>query len=113
MKGRSITIGIVFSILIQSLASVWIKMAGGAEWGTLAFFLYYTLALFFMGIYALMWQMLLEKKELSAIYFNKGLLYVFVLIWSWLIFKERMSVGQIAGICLILLGIGVSQSENV
>lgn len=42
----------------------------------------------------------------------RGLLFVFVVLWSKFIFDESISMYQVIGIALIALGVGVSQLDG-
>ncbi|RJQ31206.1 transporter [Candidatus Parcubacteria bacterium] len=66
-------------------------------------FIFFGLA--FYGISFLAWMMVLSKMKLSVAYPATSLMYVFVILGSFLIFKETITVFQLIGIALILAGI--------
>ncbi len=63
------------SLVIQSLSSVFIKFAGQYETLSREFSIFYVLAIGCLGIYAIMWQFLLELIPLTTAYLRKGILY--------------------------------------
>ena len=66
-----------------------------------------------MGIYAVLWQILLEYMPLTTAYLRKGISYILLYLWAFLIFHEHISVMQWIGTAIILSGMVVTQlGEN-
>lgn len=105
-------IGLFLATLLQSAASLFMKLASSEGGFTSLCLFYYGVSLLCLGVYAVAWQLLLEKMQLSVAYLSNGLLYVFMFIWATVIFRENVSFGQIAGCAVILSGIVVSQHED-
>ena len=65
-----------------------------------------------LGVYAVVWQLILKHMDLSIAYANKGTNLIWTMIWSVLLFKESISLQNIVGTVLIILGIlVVTRSE--
>jgi|LSQX01.2.fsa_nt_gb drug/metabolite transporter (DMT)-like permease len=106
------------SILFHVFASVFIK------YGALSmdnFTLYdiitnyhYFIALFFLFLQALSWQLVLKKYKLSTAYMFNSLYYPLILLISFFIFKEDISWGNILGTAIIIFGlmIGTKKEQN-
>ena len=92
MTKAKILILLSLSLVIQSLSSVFIKFAGQYETLSREFIIFYVLAIGCLGIYAIMWQFLLELIPLTTAYLRKGILYILILFWSVLLFKEHVTV---------------------
>ncbi|MDD3925040.1 MAG: EamA family transporter [bacterium] len=63
-----------------------------------------------IGLYivsTLIWLLVLSKVELSFAYPLISLSYVAVLLVSWLILKEHVTMVRWAGVCIICLGVAV------
>ncbi len=58
-----------------------------------------------LGTYAIFWQKILKKIELSIAYLNKAFSLFWSLLWSLLFFGESIHWNQIFGIVIIVLGI--------
>ena len=69
--------------------------------------IFYVLAIGCLGIYAIMWQFLLELIPLTTAYLRKGILYILILFWSVLLFKEHVTVNNIIGSIIIIAGISL------
>lgn len=95
------------SLVIQSLSSVFIKMAGQYETLSKEFILFYVLGLGCLGVFAIMWQLLLELIPLTTAYLRKGILYILILIWSVILFKEQVTLNNIIGSIIIIAGISI------
>lgn len=63
------------------------------------------------GIYALFWQQNLKHFDVNIAYAHRSVYNIWSLLWSVLIFSEKITVGNILGTVLIIAGIWVMQSE--
>lgn len=61
------------------------------------------LALYFSS--ALLWLVVISKEELSSVQPLTALVYVFVVFFSWLLFKEDVGLVRILGIIAIAIGV--------
>ena len=66
---------------------------------------YIIIALICYGFAFLFWLFVLSKLKLSLAYPSTALLYVFIILGSWLILKEEISFIQIVGIFIIFIGL--------
>ena len=58
-----------------------------------------------LGVYAVIWQQVLKRIELTTAYMFKGISLIFVLMFSALIFNETITVWNVVGAGLIIGGI--------
>ena len=98
---------LALSLVIQSLSSVFIKYAGMYETLSREFIIFYALSIGCLGVCAIMWQFLLEMIPLTTAYLRKGILYILILFWSVLLFKEQITVYNIIGSIIIIVGISL------
>ena len=97
---------------IYSISSVVSKLASGQELLSLKFILFYGLDVVILGIYALLWQQVIKKFELSIAYANKAITLLWALVWGIAIFHEQITPGKVAGIILVMVGIFILNSEE-
>ncbi len=90
---------------IYSINSIVAKLASGQESFSIAFIMFYGLELVILGIYALLWQQIIKKFELSVAYANKAITLIWGMIWGALLFKEQITVTKVGGILLVIAGI--------
>lgn len=99
-------------IVIYSLSTVAAKFASGYEFLSLPFIGFYGLEILFLGIYALLWQQMIKRFELSVAYMNRATTLLWSLVWAVLFFKEVVSVKNIIGIIIILVGVIVVNRDE-
>ncbi|MDE6974653.1 MAG: transporter [Lachnospiraceae bacterium] len=98
--------------MIYSISSVVSKFASGKEVFSFEFTLFYGLDVIVLGIYALLWQQVIKKFELSIAYANKAITLLWALVWGIVIFHEQITVGKVIGILLVMAGIFILNSDS-
>lgn len=58
-----------------------------------------------MGVYAMLWQQVISRMSLSTAYMFKGTSLIFVLLISALLFGETITINNLIGSAIIVLGI--------
>lgn len=66
---------------------------------------YLLIGLLFYGVSLIFWLFALSKLKLSLAYPATSLMYVFIILASWLILKETINFYQILGLIIILIGL--------
>ena len=92
------------NILLFSLTSVFSK---GIKNPLLYVFLFLMVAN--CGIYAIAWQKVIKKFSLSTAYANRSVYLIWSQIWAVLIFHENLTVKNIIGLLIVLVGVMVVQ----
>lgn len=92
-------------LALYSIGGVLSKMASRTHFLNLDFCLYYIGLIIILGIYAIVWQQILKRLPLTVAFANKAVTVVWGLIWGTVLFNESISIGQLAGVALIMLGI--------
>jgi drug/metabolite transporter (DMT)-like permease len=69
--------------------------------------LFYLLSLACLVLQALTWQVVLRKYPLAFAYFIMSLLPVVILLASYFVFNEQVSVANVVGCCIIVWGLVV------
>lgn len=95
--------------LIYSINSIVAKFASGQEFG-FTFICLYGLEIVILGIYAILWQQIIKKFELSVAYANKAVTLIWAMVWGVLIFNEQITLPKVAGILLVIIGIVILNS---
>lgn len=92
-------------IFLYALTSLCSKFASGMEFFSLEWMLVYGLQIFILGIYAILWQQILKRMNLNFAYANKSIALVWGMLFGVLIFKESISVWNILGAVIVLIGV--------
>jgi len=95
------------SFLIYSGTTICAKMAALHKLFSIPFIFYLAIEILLLGVYAIIWQQVLKKFSLVSAMANKGIVVIFSLFWSVLLFKEVVSIYNIVGAAIIILGIKV------
>lgn len=100
------------TVIVYTLSGIFGKMAtDGNEFLSPMFFLFLILDIGVLGIYALLWQQNLKKFDLHVAYANRSLAIFWSLIWSVLIFKDKITIYNIIGTAVIIAGIVLVTSD--
>lgn len=103
------------SIFIFALSGVANKMSSGflAEKGIFSkeFIFYFGLYGILTIIYAVSWQISLEKYKLSFLYMNRSFYMVWTQLFAVLIFKNEIYFCNIVGLLLIIMGVWVNSKD--
>lgn len=95
-------------VVVYTFAGIIGKFAAGQE--TTRFLLLYGLEIAVLGVYALLWQQMIRKFELSVAYANRAVALAWSLLWAVLIFGEELTAKKIAGVLLVIAGTAVINS---
>ena len=97
---------------LSSLFTAETNCASKQESFGLSFFLLYGLEVAILGVYAILWQQIIKKFELSIAYANKAVVLIWAMIFGALIFKEQITASKVAGILLVIVGIVILNSKK-
>ena len=97
--------GLVGVYFIYACTSIFTKKASQQEFLSWPYLLWIVGAIGVMGVYALLWQQVIARMPLSTAYMFKGLALIFVLLISALLFDEIITLNNVIGSAIIILGI--------
>jgi drug/metabolite transporter (DMT)-like permease len=81
------------------------KLAAGEEFMSPRFCLFFGGEFVLLGVYALGWQQILKRLPLTVAYTNKAVTLVWSMVFGVLLFRETVSLRQILGCVLVVLGV--------
>lgn len=96
---------IQFAVSVYSFSGVAGKMASGHRFLSLPFMMFFGLEIMCLGLYAIMWQQIVKRFDLSLAYVNRSLSLLWSLLWSVLLFKEHITVQNMLGAVIIICGV--------
>lgn len=108
--------------VIYSMSSVGTKLASRALFEsdslldamfTFAFILPAAAVVFILGIYALIWQQIIKRFDLSIAYANKATTLLWSLVWASFLFNETITVAKASGMAVVFIGVIIMNSEAV
>lgn len=93
------------AILIFSIAGIFSKNAGLNDFLSFKFCLYYGISIFLLFLYAIFWQQVIKVLPLTLAYVNKAITILWGLIFSKIIFDEKITIGKMVGALIVIIGI--------
>lgn len=106
-KKYSIFLALIGVNLVYACTSIFTKMASRQEMMSWTYLLWITGALGVMGLYAILWQQVIKRMEISTAYMFKGTSLIFGLLFARLLFSEQITVTNIIGATIIITGIAL------
>jgi drug/metabolite transporter (DMT)-like permease len=109
MPNKHLTIPIVFTLLLVNLfyasVSLATKFTSQQKPLTIYFLCGISVVVLMLGVYAILWQQVLKRIELTTAYMFKGTSLIFVILFSALLFNETITWQNAVGALLIVGGI--------
>ncbi|MBQ3641927.1 EamA family transporter [bacterium] len=106
-KGLRKVILLLITFVVYSCEGVLLKMASKHDFLSSLYILYFACVLLVLGLYAIMWQKILEMFPLNKVFLCKSITIVFLLFLSHFLFNEDITMNNIVGSFFIILGIVV------
>lgn len=92
-------------ILWYTVTSILSKAASQYPFLSAKYILCFIGIFFTLGSYAILWQQVIKRFKPSVGYSNKSVSLIWTIVFSAAIFKERITVYNIVGAVLIILGV--------
>lgn len=99
-------------LMVYSMSNIFSKLAAGQSFLSFRFCLYYGVIIALLGFYAIGWQQIIKRMPLTLAFANKSVTTVWGLVWGLLFFQERVTVGKLTGIALIVAGVVVFSTAD-
>lgn len=99
-------------IAIYTLSTVTAKFASNEEFLSINFILFYGAEIIILGIYAILWQQIIKKFEISIAYANRAMGLLWSIIWAIVFFHETITIKNILGVIIVIIGIMVVNSDD-
>ena len=91
--------------MLYACVSIFTKYASQQEFMSWNYMLGLIGAIGAMGLYAILWQQVLKRIELSIAYMFKGTSLIFVMLLAYVLFGEQITWNNIVGAIIIVGGI--------
>ncbi len=75
--------------------------------------MYFGLEFMILAVYAILWQQVIKKFQLSIAYSNKSMMLLWSMLWNFLIFSQGITPWKVVGVLLVVAGVIVMNSEAV
>lgn len=105
-------LGLQIIVAIYTLSGVLSKFAAAQEFMSWPFILLYGGEIAILGIYALLWQQIIKRMDLSIAYANRAIALLWSMLWAVLFFRESISIQNIAGVLIVIAGTIIVNSDH-
>lgn len=99
-------------VAIYTLSGVAAKWASGSPFFSLSFIAFYGLEIGILGVYAILWQQIIKKFDLSIAYANRSIALLWSMIWAVVFFRENISLQNIIGVLIVIIGTVIVNSDG-
>ena len=90
---------------LYASVSIATKYASQHEFLSKAYCVGVICAVFILGLYAVCWQQILKRVELSTAYMFKGTSLIFIMLFAFALFGEAITIMNVIGAIVIVIGI--------
>ena len=91
-------------ILLYTVSSVMSKEAAASGGNMLRFLFFFGMEFVILGVYAILWQQMIKRFELSVAYANRSMAVVWSMVWAVVFFHDTITVQNVLGIILVVAG---------
>lgn len=99
-------------VMLYTLSSVAAKMASGQAFLSQPFIVYYGVEILILGFYAIAWQQIIKRCDLSVAYANRSMAILWSLVWTVIFFHEALTVKNIIGVLIVFAGTMIVNSDG-
>ena len=99
-------------VMLYTLSSVAAKMASGQAFLSLPFIVYYGVEILILSFYAIAWQQIIKRCDLSVAYANRSMAILWSLVWTVIFFHEALTVKNIIGVLIVFAGTMIVNSDG-
>lgn len=99
-------------IIIYTISSVMSKKASASSGDVLRFLFFFGMEFVILGIYALLWQQMIKRFELSVAYANRSMAVFWSMIWAVVFFHDKITVQNVIGVLLVIIGNIIINSDQ-
>ena len=91
-------------IMIYTVSSVMAKLASASKDEPLRLLFFLGLEFVILAVYAVLWQQMIKRFELSVAYANRSMAILWSMIWAVIFFHDEITMRNILGVLIVLVG---------
>ena len=99
-------------VVIYTLSGVAGKYASTHPFLSLPFILLYGTEILILGIYAILWQQIIKRFDLSVAYANRSIALLWSMLWAAILFQETITVKNLIGVAIVITGTLIVNMEG-
>lgn len=91
-------------IVIYTISGIMSKNASASAGRPERFIFFIGMDLLLLGVYALLWQQMIKRFEISVAYANRSMAVLWSMVWAAVFFHDEITMKNIAGVLLVAAG---------
>lgn len=91
-------------IVIYTVSSVMAKLASASTEEPLRMLMFLGLEFVILAIYAVLWQQMIKRFDLSVAYANRSMAILWSMIWAVIFFHDEITLRNVLGVLIVLVG---------
>ena len=95
------------AVMIYSLSTLAANFASQHEFLSLGYIMYFGLDFIILAIYAVLWQQIIKRFQLSIAYANKAQTLMWSMLWNFIILSQGITVKKVIGVIIVVIGVVV------
>lgn len=99
-------------IVIYTISGVMSKEASKSQGNLTRFLFFFGMEFVILAVYAVLWQQIIKRFELSVAYANRSMAVVWSMVWAVVFFHDTITIQNIAGVLLVVVGTFIVNTEN-
>lgn len=99
-------------IVIYTISGVMSKEASKSQGSLTRFLFFFGMEFVILAVYAVLWQQIIKRFELSVAYANRSMAVVWSMVWAVVFFHDTITIQNIAGVLLVVVGTFIVNTEN-
>ena len=100
------------AVVVYTFSGVMAKLASANKDNIWKMLLFLCGEVFILGIYAIFWQQLMKRFELTVAYANRAIAILWSMLWAALFFQEQITWKNILGVLIVLAGIMIMNTDK-
>lgn len=91
-------------VVIYTLSGIMSKNASANGGNLVKFLTFFGLEFLLLAVYAVLWQQMIKRFELSVAYANRSMAVLWSMLWAVLFFHDEITVKNMIGVLLVTVG---------
>lgn len=91
-------------VVIYTLSGIMSKNASANGDNLVKFLTFFGLEFLLLAVYAVLWQQMIKRFELSVAYANRSMAVLWSMLWAVLFFHDEITVKNMIGVLLVTVG---------
>ena len=100
------------AVCLYTVSGIAAKLASNHAFLSVGFILCYGMEIAVLGVYAIIWQQIIKRVDISIAYANRAMAIFWSMLWAFLLFKEQITAQNLLGVALIFVGTWVVNSSD-